>query len=113
MSPSLSNKPLRVESPINVPNESSSEASAKEELRDLNFMDEVAKQSIRTLINRAIFWGGHILLFMIILVLIVRVCHFVFPEGYLWLTQARLKEIDHIIIGMTAGFATRFLPRLK
>lgn len=89
-----------------------SQKASELELKALG-LDEQTKRNLHGLINRAIVWGGHILLMGAMLILICRVAHFILPVNWHWLDDSRLKEIDHLILGLMTGLATRFWPNGK
>jgi hypothetical protein len=89
-----------------------SKLASQQELEALGLADATRK-NLHGLINRAILWGGHILLAGAMLILICRIAHFIIPEELQWLDDSRLKEIDHLILGLMTGLATRFWPNGK
>jgi hypothetical protein len=105
-------KELFVVTPENVPTTERAEIEAKKEAKSLGLTTESTK-TINGLINRAIFWGGHILLWGVLIVLGVRILHLILPDNYHWLTEVNLKEIDHILLGLMSGLVTRFWPSIK
>lgn len=82
---------------------------ADQESKALGLTPESTK-TIQTLVHRGIFWGGHVLLILFLLVLGSRVLHMILPDQWHWLNSANLKEIDQIILGLVAGLGARFFP---
>lgn len=76
-------------------------------------LNNVAKETFDGLINRAIFWCGHIALFGAGVVLLCRILHFILPDKFHWLTELNLKEIDHLFLGIATGLMARFWPSAK
>lgn len=76
-------------------------------------LDNVAKKTLDGLINRAIFWCGHIALLGAGVVLLCRILHFILPDKLHWLTELNLKEIDHLFLGIATGLMARYWPSAK
>lgn len=101
-----------VVTPENVPTEGQAEVEANIEAKSLGLTPESTK-TINGLINRAIFWGGHILLWGALIVLGVRILHLILPDYWHWLSETNLKEIDHILLGLMSGLVARIWPSKK
>lgn len=92
-----------------VENSPRNHQQADQESKALGLTPESTK-TIQTLVHRGIFWGGHVLLILFLLVLASRVLHMILPDQWHWLNSANLKEIDQIILGLVAGLGARFFP---
>lgn len=101
-----------VVTPENVPTAGQAEVEAKREAKSLG-LDAQSTKTVNILINRAIYFGGHILLWGALIVLGVRILHLILPDYWHWLTEANLKEIDHILLGLMSGLVARIWPSKK
>jgi len=82
---------------------------AREELESLNLQSENQKH-LNSVVGNAILWVGRAVVFSAIVILLVRAGHLIFPTSWLWVSQERLNEIDHILIGVATGLVARFWP---
>ena len=98
--------------PEEVPTTQKAKKEANKEYSALQLMPAEATKTVRGLVNRTVFWGGHILMGGILIGLVVRIFHLLVPDSWHWLTESNLKEIDHILLGLLTGFAARFWPSL-
>lgn len=83
---------------------------ADQESKALGLTTPETTKTLQTLVHRGIFWGGHVLLVLFLLVLASRVLHMILPDQWHWLNGTNLKEIDQIILGLVAGLGARFFP---
>lgn len=72
-----------------------------------------ASVSASAVVDRWVFWVGHVLLLGFVVVLLVRLWHVITPECWSWLKNEQLKGIDHLLLGLLGGLVARFFPSLK
>jgi hypothetical protein len=66
-------------------------------------------RSVNRVINRAIRWGGSVLLWAGLAVVVIRLMQLVLPQDWCWLSDANLKTIDHILLGLWGGLSAKFI----
>jgi len=84
---------------------------AQDKKKQAHFREQRAKSLIHYLILAIIFLIG----FCLAGALIVRACHLILPESWMWLKPGQIQVLDNIgklaITGALGGFLTRYLTK--